>query len=440
MNTPSTKFPMPEEVGFICNTLASAGERTYIVGGAMRDMLTGRQVVDFDLATTASPEKVTEIFNKVIPTGIKHGTVTVMVGNRPFEVTTLRGEGAYSDGRRPDHVEFLKDIEADLARRDFTINAIAWNPITNVLHDPFYGRNDLESHLLKAVGNPTERFAEDGLRVLRAARFAATLEFDVEQETLRAMPAAAPALAKVSYERKRDELVKLLGAKRPSLGLKTMAQANLMEFVLPDLNQVIAGNKDLPIWQNTLARVDALSANLPLRLAALLHDTGEGDATSPAKASAKLAEKWLKRMAFDNKTIAAVPRLIRENRFRYLGNWSDTEIRHLMRRVGRDALRDLLALHRADLQTGTDGDREDEINAMPDLEEKIRIFNQDNVPLSVAELAIDGRELMQELGLKPGPGVGALLEKILEHALEKPEENTRATLLHHARELIGQMS
>jgi tRNA nucleotidyltransferase (CCA-adding enzyme) len=437
LNTRSPHFHMPKEVAFICNTIAGAGERAYVVGGAMRDMLAGRQVVDFDLATTASPEMVTKLFKKVIPTGIKHGTVTVLIDALQFEVTTLRGEGAYSDGRRPDHVEFLRDIEADLARRDFTINALAWDPIKNVLHDPFDGRADLTSRVLRAVGNPTERFAEDGLRVLRAARFAATLEFGVDKDTLLAMPAAAPALAKVSNERKKDELVKLLTARRPSLGLNTMHQAGVIKFVLPDLYKVMAKDKSGHTWSKTLARVDFLPDNLRLRLAALLHDIGEGVDKNPQKAAARLAGKWLKSMTFDNKIIDSVPQLIDENRFHYTADWSGAEVRHFMHRIGRESLPDLLELHTAELRTGADNDTE--LAAMHKLRDAIQSFNRDHIALSVKELAINGNELMRGLDLKPGPEVGALLEQLLAWVLEYPEENKKARLMEHAKELIGQI-
>ncbi|MCP4198916.1 MAG: CCA tRNA nucleotidyltransferase [Proteobacteria bacterium] len=437
MNTRSPRFPMPKEVAFICDTIASAGEQAYIVGGAMRDMLTGRQVVDFDLATTASPDTVTKLFKKVIPTGIKHGTVTVIVNTLQFEVTTLRGEGTYSDGRRPDHVEFLKDIDADLARRDFTINAIAWDPIEKILHDPFGGSKDLESRVLRAVGDPTERFAEDGLRVLRAARFAATLEFDVDQDTLLAMSRAAPALTKVSNERKKDELVKLLKARRPSLGLRTMHQADVIKFVLPDLHQVVAMDNSGRTWSKTLARVDLLPANLSLRLAALLHDIGEGVGKNPEKVAARLAGKWLKSMTFDNKIIESVPHLIKENRFQCTADWSDAEIRRFMHRIGRESLPDLLELHNAVLQARKDNDTE--LEALNKLRDTVQSFASDHIALSVKELDIDGNELMRSLGLKSGPEVGKLLEELLDCVLENPDENKKARLIERAKERIGRI-
>jgi tRNA nucleotidyltransferase (CCA-adding enzyme) len=209
----------------VCKCLNDSGYEAWLVGGAVRDSIMGKEAHDWDIATNAKPEEVVRLFSKVIETGIKHGTVTVMMNGEGFEVTTYRGEGTYSDGRRPDDVQFLNTIEEDLARRDFTINAIAYDPIACVFRDPFLGRNDIDRCLIRAVGNPHKRFAEDGLRVLRAARFAATLRFEIELETYQAINPSLRSYTKVSAERIRDEWLKIMSAREPSVAFKIMWNA-----------------------------------------------------------------------------------------------------------------------------------------------------------------------------------------------------------------------
>ncbi|MCK9463851.1 MAG: CCA tRNA nucleotidyltransferase, partial [Proteobacteria bacterium] len=265
------RFDIPAFVLEVCRKLDAAGETAYLVGGSLRDLLRGMTPLDWDLATTATPEKVMGAFRRTVPTGARHGTVTVLLGGASMEVTTLRGEGSYSDGRRPDEVVFLGDIVADLARRDFTVNAMAYDPLQGAFFDPFDGRGDLERRTLRAVGDPSARFEEDGLRVLRAARFAATLEFGIEPATLAALPAAAPRLGNVSAERMRDELLKLLSSRRPSLGLAVMFGCGMAELVCPKLAAVAAADRPAR-WRRISARVDGVDATIPLRLAALLID------------------------------------------------------------------------------------------------------------------------------------------------------------------------
>lgn len=203
---------VPQDVVEICQTLRQSGFQAWVVGGAVRDAIMGKEPHDWDVATDANPEMVQKIFPKTIPTGIEHGTITVRVNHESYEVTTFRGDGSYTDGRRPDGVRFLQTIEEDLARRDFTINAIAYDPLTGVFADPFRGREDIENKVLRAVGNPEQRFAEDGLRCLRAARFAATLEFSIHSETLAAIPLTVSSYRAVSAERIRDEWLKAMKA------------------------------------------------------------------------------------------------------------------------------------------------------------------------------------------------------------------------------------
>ncbi len=428
---------IPDDVLWICRILVRAGEQAYVVGGAVRDALLCRDGGDYDIATTATPDKVKSLFRKVIPTGLKHGTVTVLCGKQPYEVTTLRGEGAYSDGRRPDSVEFIDDIESDLARRDFTVNAMAWDPIDERLHDPFGGETDLTAGILRAVGDPEKRFAEDGLRVLRAARFAATLGFEIAEETLCSIPSAAPALKKVSAERKRDELVKILNANKPSLGFEVMDQAGLMPFISGELKKL--GDVDtfqrrkLNAWQHTLSRVDALPERPKLRLAGLLLDIGLGEKRSDwYLRSAGLAREWLVEMRFEKKTIDFVTHLLANFGMDDFTDWSEADLRRFICRVGRAAIFDLLELRRADLSAQSDS--ENSVSVLDDLRRRARRIVESGVPLSVQELAVNGQDLMSEIGIPPGPRVGALLDALLDHVLDHPEVNEKQRLLQRVRD------
>ncbi len=429
---------IPEEVRGICRILKDNGERAYVVGGAVRDLLAGRSGSDIDLATTATPEKVTRLFKKVVPTGMKHGTVTILCEKGKYEITTLRGEGKYTDGRHPDEVEFLSDINADLARRDFTVNAMAWDPNSETLYDPFQGQIDLKNRVLRAVGEPAERFAEDGLRVMRAARFAATLGFELEEKTLRAMPVAAPALEGVSAERKRDEITRMLGASRPSKGIILMKRAQLLPYLSTEL-AVLAGRDEqvssrIDVWQRTLDRVDALPARLHLRLAGLLLDTGNTEASSKrGPARAQSARTWLTDMRFEKKIIESVSHLIAEYEFTGFPEWTAAEIRRFTRRVGRGPVFDLLEMKRCDLSLKIEPD--EDLDALDRLIEQVRHVDETGVPLRVKELPVDGKELMNAFSLDPGPQVGCLLEALLEHVLDHPEENNKARLLDVAADL-----
>ncbi len=260
----------------ICKELRSAGERAWVVGGCVRDTLRGDRVSDWDVATTARPEKVQKIFRKVIPTGIDHGTVTVLWKGQPFEVTTLRGEGAYSDGRRPDHVVFVEDIDRDLARRDFTVNALAYDPVDGQLVDPFGGLADMRDKVLRAVGDPSERFQEDGLRILRGARFVATLDFELDPGTEAAFRGALDTFRKVSPERVREEWMKAMKAETPSRAFEVMRRTGILEVTYPELLEQVGCEQNqwhaYDVWNHTMRVLDESAADPVERIAALLHD------------------------------------------------------------------------------------------------------------------------------------------------------------------------
>jgi tRNA nucleotidyltransferase (CCA-adding enzyme) len=413
---PGLSFELPGFVLDACRALAAAGETAYVVGGSLRDLLRGAAPLDWDIATTATPEVVTATFRRTVPTGAKHGTVTVLIGGASLEVTTLRGEGAYTDGRRPDSVVFLSDIVEDLARRDFTVNAMAYAPHSRAFFDPFGGRRDLDRRTLRAVGDPVARFAEDALRVLRAVRFAATLEFEIEPATLAALPAAAPRLANVSAERKRDELQKLLLARSPSRGLAPMFEHGMTPFVCPPL-AAFADPGGAARSRRVAARVDGVEASFPVRLAALLLDLSPEDADGCCGA-----------LKLDRRTRREVVAIASATIPDLETPCSRADVRQLLRLHGARALLDRLAVARADLAAGslpTDGI--DGLRAEADAQLAA------GVPLAIGDLAIKGDDLIAELDLAPGPNVGRLLEALLDHVIAHPEDNRRDALVDRAR-------
>jgi len=423
---------IPVEALEICRVLAEAGERAWVVGGAVRDLIAGRRGGDVDLATSAPPRKVMELFERVVPTGLKHGTVTVLLGPHHFEVTTLRGEGTYSDGRHPDVIEFIDDINKDLARRDFTINAMAWDPIDEELFDPFGGQRDLSARILRAVGDPAERFTEDGLRLLRAARFSATLDFDIEEETFRAMPAATPSLTGVSMERKRDELARVLGAQKPSRGLEVMRRAQLLPAVSGELDELARRGAGEVLggasWERTLARVDRLPDRLPLRLAGLLEDVDFGEGT---------ASRWMSEMRFEKRLGEAVGNLVEDPGPPVGDEPSDLELRRYVARIGREAVEDHLLVVGADLVTADTDDKER--GRFDSLSARVREVAASEVPLTVRELPVGGADLIERLGIPAGPGIGHLLEALLERAMDRPDDASKEELLRLAGQLAAKM-
>ena len=326
---PPLTVTIAPEVKFITDKLSAHGKRGWLVGGCVRDLLMGRPHADWDLATSALPDEVMKLFPRTIPTGIDHGTVTVMVGKVPIEVTTLRGEGAYSDGRRPDSVHFVTGLEEDLARRDFTVNAIAIDPADLAIIDPFGGQKDLEKKLLRAVGDARERFSEDGLRVLRAARFVATLDFDLEASTFDAIAPTLDTFRKVSPERVRDEWVKTMKAPKPSRAFDVMLRGGILGITCPEivLGVGMAQNRyhAYDVFTHAMECMDACKGDPILRIAALLHDVGKpasramSDKTNDytfyehERIGAELADPICQRLRFTNDERARIVTLVRHH-------------------------------------------------------------------------------------------------------------------------------
>ncbi|WP_437726014.1 CCA tRNA nucleotidyltransferase [Sorangium sp. So ce861] len=445
---------VPEDVLGICRRLRERGKRGWIVGGCVRDLLRGEPAKDWDVATDARPEEVMAAFRKVIPTGIQHGTVTVMVRGVPYEVTTLRGDGTYSDGRRPDRVEFVDDITADLARRDFTMNAIALDPVDGHLIDPFGGQRDLEAKIIRAVGDPGERFAEDGLRVLRAARFAATLEGALDPETERAMGTARShqTFRCVSAERVRDEWLKAMRARRPSVAFEIMRRTELLGITCPEMMESVGCEQNrwhaYDVWGHAMACLDACKPEPILRVAALMHDIGKPrtrefsektrDYTfyEHERVGAEMAEPILSRLRFSNDERARIVALIRHHLICYDDSWTDAAVRRWLRRVTPALAPDLYEIGVADA-LGKGREVSEDIATIGRLRARVEAMLAAGAALSAKDLAVNGSVLMKELGIPPSRLVGEILERLVELVTEEPEANTPERLLAAARELVA---
>jgi tRNA nucleotidyltransferase (CCA-adding enzyme) len=445
---------VPEDVLGICRRLAERGKRGWVVGGCVRDLLRGKPAKDWDIATDARPEEVTRAFSKVIPTGIQHGTVTVMVRGVPYEVTTLRGEGAYSDGRRPDAVEFVNDIVADLARRDFTFNAMAIDPIDGKLIDPFAGKTDLDAKVVRAVGVADERFAEDGLRVLRAARFAATLECAIDPDTERAMGSdrSLSTFRKVSAERVRDEWMKSMAAAAPSVAFEAMRRTGILAITCPEMMESVGCEQNkwhaFDVWGHAMACLDACRGDAALRVAALLHDVGKprtrafSEKTSDwtfyehERIGAEMADPILMRLKFSNDERARIVALVRHHLICYADDWSDAAVRRWLRRVTPELAVDLYALGAADA-LGKGREASADIESLARLRARVDALLAAGAALSARDLALDGKVLMSELAIPPSRLIGQILEHLVERVTDEPELNERQALLAEARAFVA---
>ena len=452
---------VPADVLEVLRRLRAAGRQAFLAGGAVRDLASialgggGVSPQDFDVATDALPEEVAKLFPRVIPTGIAHGTVTVLSGEHKVEVTTFRGEGPYLDGRRPSSVSFLGDIEGDLARRDFTVNAMAWDPLGGGLRDPFGGLSDLSRRLLRAVGDPFARFSEDGLRPLRAVRFACTLRFALDHRTARAIPRSLDTFAKVAPERVRDELVKLLvRGDPPSRGLRLLLRTGLLERIAPELLEARGFPQNryhaCDVWRHTLRCVDFTPADAVLRLAGLLHDVAKPRCAGPGAApgehtfynheheGARIAADILLRLRLPRREIDRVALLVREHNWHYLPEWTDATVRRTLARIGPAGLAGLWALRRADLRARGRLVEEGLANQAA-AEERFAHQLAQAAALRISDLAISGNDVMGALAEPAGPRVGKVLHALLEKVLDDPLLNTRERLLRLLPEVVQKL-
>ncbi len=446
-------WPCPAPVSAVLARLREGGHRAYLVGGSVRDVLLGRaDPAATDVATDLTPDQVLGRFADAAPTGLPHGTVTVVLDGHVVECTTFRREGPYGDARRPDRVDFTDDPEADLGRRDLTVNAMAWDPVAGELLDPHGGALDLERRVLRAVGDPLLRFREDALRPLRAARFAATLEME-PHETLRqalaalAAPASGYAGAGVAAERVRDEFERMLTAPRPSRGLEVLREAGLLALWLPELARCrgVPQNRfhAYDVYFHSLYTCDAAVAGKPdVRWAALLHDLGkpdtrverdgEGTFYNHQFVGAEIADRLLERLRFPLGRRARIVHLVREHMFDYRPGWSDAALRRWLRRVGPEHVADLFDLRIADMLGN--GLRQGFPVYLEQMRRRIERLLLESGALHVTDLAVDGNDVMRELAIPPGPAVREALEGLLEEVLDDPGRNRRDHLLARLRE------
>jgi len=440
---------IPAAVQALLGTLWAAGHAAYVVGGSLRDVVLDRKPADWDLASDARPDRLVELFSGAVYEN-RFGTVAVRRDGEVFEITTFRTDHDYADFRRPHRVEFGDTIEVDLARRDFTVNAMAWGTRPGEpprFLDPYDGLADARAGVLRAVGDPRARFEEDALRMIRAVRLAATLGFRVEAGTLAGIQARADLVAHLSGERIAAELDKLLGAPAPSVGLRLMSDTDLLASISPDLaaQRGVAQNKTLgeDLWDHTLRAVDAAPATRPVvRLAALLHDIGkpttfaDGHFVGHDAVGAELAGAFLDRLRSPRAVRERVVELVRQHMFSYESNWSDAAVRRFIGKLallGDGALDELLALREADnIGSGlppTSG-RLDELRA------RITAELAAELVLDRSGLALDGADLMAELGLEQGPLLGRILDELLEQVISDPALNDRPTLLLLAQAML----
>ena len=432
------------------------GYKAYLVGGAVRDMLMEKEPHDWDVTTDATPEQVMSIFRKVIPTGIAHGTVTVHFMKNEIEVTTFRTESDYSDGRHPDKVEYTGNIEEDLSRRDFTINAIASYLGDGTITDPFHGRDDIKRKIIRTVGNPLERFSEDGLRPVRAVRFSAQLGFEIERETLKAIsePEILKKTSGISLERFRDELLKLMKAEKPSAGLKLMEESGILDIFIPELKKCrgciqgdFRGYHQFDVLDHLFYACDGAPASKQnVRLAALFHDIGKPDVkrviptpqgeqftfyNHEAK-SQQITKEILFRLKFSNAEISNICHLVVNHMFNYTQDWTDAAVRRFLAKIQAENLEDLYDLRLADIygmnNAPVRGQDSRTIALLNELKDRISKETEKNSVLSLKQLAVNGKDLMKN-GISAGKDLGFVLNQLLETVLEDPSQNEKEQLI-----------
>ena len=440
-----TELQVPKDVQRVVAKLTDAGHDAYVVGGCVRDAIRGVDPQDWDIATDATPDEIQGQFAKSLYTN-RFGTVVVRSGEHEVEVTTYRTETGYTDHRRPDRVDFTDSLHEDLSRRDFTMNAMAWRPGKNgtpgELVDPFGGQRDLDARILRAVGEPEERFREDALRMLRAVRFATLLDMRIDDRTAAAIRTCAPQAETLSGERLNQEISKMMGAPRPSVALRMLSDVGLLAVVCPELEECKKTPQDKvaaqDVFEHSLATVDATPEDdLVLRLAGLFHDIGKPETFADGHfhqhefVGEFKARQILRRWKFDKETVAEVTHLIRNHMFWYETHWTDSAVRRFIRKIGLDYIPALFALRRADnIGSGARSPRMYALEALwQRVQEQIAAANA----FSLHDLAIDGNDVMRELGIPPSPDVGRILNALFERVLDEPALNTREKLIELAK-------
>lgn len=457
MNNNEIIIKIPEKVEYIINELKRNGYEAYVVGGCVRDSLSGRSPEDWDITTSARPEQVKKLFRRTIDTGIAHGTVTIMMGKEGFEVTTYRIDGEYEDSRHPKNVLFTPNLEEDLKRRDFTINAMAYNQEEGLV-DIFHGKEDLEQKRICCVGNPEERFDEDALRILRAVRFAAQLGFDIEDKTRKAAKEKAEHLKNISAERIRTELSKLLVSDRPDK-LCDAWKLGITKIILPEFDTMMETDQNnlhhiYSVGIHSIKAVEAVNRisqgiytkkqRLILAYTMLLHDVGKPECKTTdengqdhfykhPESGANKAKEILTRLKFDNETIGTVIRLIRHHDERC--RLTPEGVRKAVNRIGDDIMELLFTVKKADIQAKSPEWKEEEERELETVTSLYKEIKMKKECLTLQELAVSGNDLIQA-GFCQGKHLGEVLNLLLEEVLEHPERNEKEYLLEKAGQFI----
>lgn len=400
---------IPDDVKYIINTLMKNGYEAYIVGGCVRDSILNRKINDWDMTTSAQPAKIVELFDKVILTGIKHGTVTVVLNNNNYEITTFRNDGKYADNRHPIKVEFVKTLKEDLSRRDFTINAMAYSD-ENGLKDYFGGISDLNNKIIRTVGNPILRFEEDALRMLRAIRFSAQLGFNIHKDTFQAIKEVSKNIEFISKERIKDEINKILLS--DPLKIEMLESSDLLNYIIPKLKR---------LSYNRLQQVKSVKKDIILRLAIILMDLGES-----------LASSILKELKYDNNTVKNVSLLIKYSNYNLN---SEINIKRLLNTIGLNLVYSLVEIRKNEINLMDDKIKDYELESINEVSRKIDCIINNNECYSLKQMNIRGEDLI-ELGCTKGKKIGETLSGLLDIVMKNPELNNKEGLIEIAKNMI----
>ena len=433
---------MPEKVKYIIETIQAAGFEAYAVGGCVRDSILGRTPDDWDITTSAKPEQVKSLFRRTIDTGLQHGTVTVMLEKEGFEVTTYRIDGKYEDGRHPTEVTFTACLEEDLKRRDFTINAMAYNEQEGLV-DIFGGMEDIGRKMIRCVGNPEARFGEDALRIMRAVRFSAQLGYKIEEETERAIVRLAHTLTQISAERIQVELVKLLVSPNPDY-IEAAYKTGITKVILPELDKAMECEQNTvhhcyTVGRHIVETLKQVPADKVYRLGMLLHDIGKPERKTTdengkdhfhghAGKGEEMAKVILRRLKFDNDTIYKVSKIVKYHDYGIGVLPTKKSVRKAIHKIGEDIYPYLFAVRKADILAQSEYEREAKLYRLALDQQFYEEILRDEECTSLKDLAVTGKDLI-EAGVQPGPQLGEILERLLEEVLEDPSKNTKESLL-----------
>lgn len=440
------KISLPKDVEYIINTLQRAGYEAYAVGGCVRDTILNREPDDWDITTSAKPMEIKKLFPVTIDTGIQHGTVTVLRNHVGYEVTTYRIDGEYADNRHPKEVIFTASLKEDLLRRDFTINAMAYNHEDGII-DEYGGLSDISDGIIRCVGNPYDRFSEDALRIMRAVRFSAQLGYRIEEETSKAIVKLAPNLSTISAERINTELTKLLLSPNPDY-LRDACRLGITRVVLPEFDKCMECEQVNPhhcysVGEHTLHSLRFVPNDRVLRYTMLFHDFGKPDTRSVGEdgrmhfyghplVSERMASDIMHRLKFDNDTLHAVKLLCRNHDLEIIED--KKHVRRAMNKLGSDNFSKLLMVKRADCMAQSDYKREEKLASLDKLESIYNEIVSAKECVCMKDLAVCGRDLI-DLGVKPGPAMGVILGELLSKVIDEPSLNDREVLLDMVKKL-----